>query len=392
MNYDGGGMDDFVGLGDLGVVSAAVAARRCTNAQTAYSKRLATFQKQLSKAKTQAAATRIQTNMQRAMATLATKAQTACAAGPLIPAPNNPFGCPAGYQQDPVSGQCVPYNTGAGVPPTYPGSYVGQIVGGFSWNGYSWAQTGQTFPLAYPQVGVGPPNYAGSYVGQVVGYYTWNGYSWTQQSQVAGAAPTFPGTYANEVVNGYIWNGYQWISQSSGAAPLTMPPWLQPGGGFGPTPVSNYYPQPYYSGGGPLLTPISEADQYTGAMYSPGYAQQPVYAMQPSGGPVLTPIDPSDVSMDMPGYTTQAEDMQPNSQAPGFPPSGTGPTQTNQQCSMEASNPATSDAYGPLQTIQIVCGAAAAAAPSQSPTYNGQTITSVEESEIGMMGLGRYLG
>ena len=233
--------------------------------------------------------------------------------------------------------------------------------------------------LITPAGGGQPPPYPGTYVGQVVPdasgqfQWSWTGTAWQQSITTAPAIqpyggnypPMSPGSYVGQQATGtsgqlYTWNGTSWVLFQSQA----------------PSPYPQPYPYPYgYQG--PMLTPIDSGGP-GGDIYSTGGG---AYPMVPAGGggPLLQPIGGDNIYDEIRG-------------------GGGGGGAEAQACRDELSNPATEDAFGPLQTVQIVCasGAAPRIASSSSSSDGGfPSQGSVEQSEIamsGFAGLGRYLG
>lgn len=172
-----------------------------------------------------------------------------------------------------------------------------------------------------------------------------------------------------------------------------------PGGGFytgpAPSPYQGYAygapPSPY---GGPLLTPIDEGGAAT--MDMTAYAEAPSDALPGIpvgyGGPMLTPI--SEGLDYTEGGPSDQTNLVPFNQAAGGMPSPVGATQAAAQCQQEAAAPPTSDAYGPLTPIKIVCAPSQAVMPQSGGPFPGvQNPDVIAQQELSTMtGLGRWIG
>jgi hypothetical protein len=155
---------------------------------------------------------------------------------------------------------------------------------------------------------------------------------------------------------------------------------------YRPSPFPGYAPPPSPYGG-PLLTPIdSGGDMSEGG--TPIYAGGAPAAMMMapmSTGPLLTPIDEG----------MQFTDQVPSQQAAGGMPSPAGPTQGISPCQQEVAVQPSSDKYGSLQIVQIVCAPSSptAAVASGSPMPGVFSPDEIAQQEIATLtGLGRYIG
>lgn len=301
-----------------------------------------------------------------------------------------PVVCPSGYQQS-VTGQCLP--TGTPCPTGYSMNTAGQCLPSAQVcpAGYTMSSNGQ----CVPSVQTCPAGYLMNAYGQCQP---------TTQPCPAGTVAASNGQCVNPLAQqcsyGYAMNVYGQCVPQAQACPsgysMSTSGQCVPGVSY-PSQYPTQYPAQY----SPYL-PYQYNQPYT-------YQQMPY---SPYTEPLLTPIDQgsgadqSEIQDVLPPEAYAAYPTEPSAYMPGYSYGGAEPLLTpisegtqwgaqpaaapaSSACQQEQGAPATSDAYGPLQTVQVVCPSANAA------TGGYPSMTQVESEAFGMEGLkniGRYIG
>lgn len=186
--------------------------------------------------------------------------------------------------------------------------------------------------------------------------------------------------------------GYSNVPISTGGGSPVLQP-LQPPPGYGGPGYTAPLP-PTYGGGAPYLEPIPEdyagEDTYAGGGAAPPSAYS---TPQPYGVPSNMMPSASFPPSSGGGFETYA-DVVAMPQSPMFPQTaipGAGASPQAGGCQTEQFSVPTSDQWGSIDVIQVVCASPTPQA-QQAGGFGIQSSADVEAGEIAMMGMGRFIG